>query len=190
MKKNLYLTVWLLAMFVSCDVNDKYTGVWNKNFNTSLDSAAFPQWSTRGRFMTDPETISTPLFVRIKKSGSQYIMTCYQFDGATNSVVRENALFDYILLSESEKNLLVSDNSASGMTTSQPVVIRYDEQTQQITVSFKPDEEHLPDNKRRRALFKSIFQSGYHKVLDIRRKDDDPGLIDKKLKDERMIINP
>ncbi len=190
MKNVLYLLIGLSAILSSCSQYDQLTGVWNKNVNAEFDGAAFPQWQSRGRTMTDSGVVESPLFIRIKKSGSQYVMSCYIFDGSINKIVKEASVFDYVIFTKAEENVLISDNAASGMATNKLMIVRLDKQTGLLSMSLDVEKESLPESKRGRALLKTMFNSGFHKLIDIRRKTDDPALIDQKLKEEHIILNP
>lgn len=187
MKNYLLAAAWLLLSFSSCRQQDQFTGVWNKNTNPELDAKAFPTWEDRGKRMVDASRIGSPLFIRIKKEMGYYVMNSYQFDAATRSIVADPSIFDYVKLKKADDNTLVSDNRASNIITDKMIVVHMDPATNEMTMKFDIPETEMPKDKHANALFRTMFNSGYHKLLEIRRKTADPDLINDKLKSDGLI---
>jgi hypothetical protein len=82
----------------------------------------------------------------------------------------------------------MSDNRASNIVTDKRVIVQIDPATGHLTMSFSVPDDNQPHDKNARATFRSMFNSSYHKLLDIRRKSADPDLLDQKLKSERYIL--
>lgn len=187
MKNYLHAALWLLLTLSSCAQKDQFTGVWNKNTNPELDPKAFPTWEDRGKHLVDASRIGSPLFVRIKKEMGYYVMNCYQFDAPSRSIVADPSIFDYVKLKKADDNTLVSDNRASNIITDKMIVVHVDPATNEMTMKFEIPEEEMPVEKRANAMFRTMFGSGYHKLIEIRRKTADPDLINTKLKSEGLI---
>jgi hypothetical protein len=190
MKIYQFLAACLLLFVSSCEQSDKFTGVWNKNKNHEFDAAAFPSWKTKGKYLLDTSKAETPLFIRIKKEMTYYVMNCYQFDAAKNAIVADPSIFDYVKFTKEDEFTLMSDNKASNITIEKQIVIQLDPASGILTMNFHADNLAIPTEKRTRALFHSMFNSGYHKIMEVRRKTADANLIDAKLKEEHVILNP
>ncbi len=189
MKNYLYLAACLLLAFSSCNQEDRFTGLWNKNINPEFDATAFPSWSTKGKYKVDTNAIKTPLFIRIKKEIGFYVMNCYQFDAPKNEVVADPSVFDYVKFTKVDEYTLLSDNRASNIVTSKRITIQLDPATGNLIMNFPADEVGIPTDKRTNALFHTMFSSGFHKVMEIRRKAENANLIDSKLKSDHLILS-
>ncbi len=182
--------LFLLAIIItlsSCNSEDTFTGVWSKNYNEQYDAAAFPLWE-KSRDRLDAQKANTPFFIRITKELDGYTLRCYQYDGAQQSVVAENTIFDFVKFKKTDNHTLMSDNAASGIHMEQKILAHVDEGTGELVMKFPVTDKELPKDKRIKALFKSVFSSGYHKLLTIRRKTADAGIIDSKLREEKVIL--
>jgi len=189
MKNYCYIAVVLLFAFSSCKQEDQFTGLWNKRYNPAFDAVAFPSWAGKGRRKVDTNMVKTPLFIRIKKELGYYVMNCYQFDIPKAAIVSDPSVFDFVKFTKADENTLISDNRASNMVTSKQVTIQVDPATGVMTMNFGVEETAMPTEKRMNAVFHTMFSSGYHKLMEIRRKSEDPGLIDQKLKGDRIILS-
>jgi len=187
MKNYLCAALGLLLILSSCRQQDQFTGVWNKNTNPELDQAAFPTWQDRGKRMVDAGRVGSPLFIRIKKEMGYYVMNCYQFDAPSHNIVADPTIFDYVKLKKADDNTLVSDNKASNIITEKMIVLHVDPTTHEMTMLFEIPKAEMPQDKHANALFRTMFGSGYHKLIEIRRKTADPDLINSKLKSEGLI---
>ncbi len=187
MKNYLFAAAWLLFALSSCRQQDNFTGLWNKNSNPEYDTRAFPTWEARGKRLVDGSRISSPLFIRIKKEMGYYVMNCYQFDAPSHSIAADPSIFDYVKLKKADDNTLVSDNRASNIITEKMIVVHVDPATHEMTMKFEIPEADMPEDKRAKAMFSTMFNSGYHKLLEIRRKTADPDLINSKLKSDGLI---
>ena len=189
MKCTLYLAALaLLTLFSSCDPNDKFTGVWTKERNDTYDPTAFPEWENKGKHMLDAGKVSSPMFLRLKKELGTYVLHCYRFDGGQQRVMSDNSLFDDIKFKKVDGSTLMSDNKASGIHIEAQMILHIDDVSGQMSLRFSKKEVEMPTEKRTKALFQTMFNSGYRKLLDIRRMTDDPDLIDKKLRNENIIL--
>jgi len=188
MPRILSFLVLFSLLFSSCDQDDRFTGLWNKDYNPEFDAVAFPTWKKKGKDLVDTVRIKTPMFIRIKKVFLSYEMNCYQFDAARNAIVKDPRIFDFVKFSKEDDYTLMSDNRASNIVTDKRVIVQIDPATGALSMSFSVPEDNQPHDKNARATFRSMFNSTYHKLLDIRRKSADPDLIDQKLKSERYIL--
>lgn len=187
MKNYLIAAIGLLLALSSCQQQDDFTGVWNKNANPESDPKAFPTWETRGKQLVDQTRVTSPLFIRIKKEMGYYVMNCYQFDAPSHSIVADPSIFDYVKLKKADDNSLVSDNKASNIITEKMIIVYVDPATHEMTMKFEIPEADIPEDKRANAMFRTMFGSGYHKLMEIRRKTADPDLINSKLKSDGFI---
>jgi hypothetical protein len=183
-----FLSALAALLLMSCGQDDKFTGIWNKDYNTTTDATAFPNWKKSAK-LVDNNFIRTPLIIRIKKDLGVYVLNCYQFDGASRSVVRDALIFDYVKFNKIDDNTLLSDNAASKMMTDKRITLHIDPVTRQITMDFPLDKTEMPQDKRVRELFKSMFSSGYHKILDVRRRTNEEKIITEKLRESNIIFN-
>ncbi|MCF8449699.1 MAG: hypothetical protein K9G49_07475 [Taibaiella sp.] len=190
MKLNQILAACLLLFVASCNQSDKFTGVWSKDRNPEFDAAAFPSWNTKGKYLLDTGKAGSPLFIRIKKELNYYVMNCYQFDAPKNAIVADPSIFDYVKFTKEDEFTLMSDNKASNITIEKQIVIQLNPVTGILTMNFHADNLAIPTEKKTRALFHTMFNSGYHKIMEVRRKTEDANLIDTKLKEEHVILNP
>lgn len=187
MKNYLIAAIVLLFALSSCQQQDDFTGVWNKNANPESDPKAFPTWETRGKQLVDRTRVTSPLFIRIKKEMGYYVMNCYQFDAPSRSIVADPSIFDYVKLKKTDDHSLVSDNRASNIITEKMIIVHVDPVTHEMTMKFEIPESEMPEDKRANAMFRTMFSSGYHKLIEIRRKTSDPDLINSKLKSDGVI---
>jgi hypothetical protein len=189
MKKHLILAACLLLMLFSCKQKDDFTGLWSKNYNPQYDAIAFSSWQKKGKIMVDTNVIKSPLFIRLKKEIGYYVMNCYQFDAARRWVVADPSIFDYIRFTKEDEYTLMSDNKASGLATDKRITIHVNPVTGSLAMNFPIDKVEMPADKKANALFHTMFESEYHKIMDIRRKAENADLIDAKLKDEHLILD-
>ncbi len=175
-------------LFSSCDQDDRFTGLLNKNYNPEFEAVSFTTWKKKGRELVDTVAIKTPMFIRIKKVFLSYEMNCYQFDAARNAIVKDPRIFDFVKFSKEDEYTLMSDNRASNIVTDKRVIVQIDPATGNLSMSFSVPEDNQPHEKNARATFRSMFGSTYHKLMDIRRKSADPDLLDQKLKSDHLIL--
>jgi hypothetical protein len=55
-------------------------------------------------------------------------------------------------------------------------------------MSFSIGEDEKPNDEIMLALFRTMFSSGFNKLMEVRRKAEDAKLIDSKLKSEHLIL--
>lgn len=187
--KQYLLTALCAVLLSSCNQFDKFTGLWNKDLNEQYDAVAFPTWLDKGMKSVDPRKVHTPVFIRIRKEIGHYALHVYRYDAAAKAVVADASLFDFVKLKKVDDNTLLSDNDASGMYTTKHITLRLDPATGKLSMEFPAEKDELPKDKRARAMYYSLFNSTYSKLLDIRRRTPDGGLIDKKLKEEKLIYD-
>jgi hypothetical protein len=182
------LTLCLLLLLSSCEQEDRFTGLWNKDYNQVADAAAYPSWIEKGNKMVDTTRIKSPMFLRIKKEMGFYVMNCYQFDAAQNMVVRDVRIFDFVKFTQADENTLISDNEASHIMSDKRIIIKLDPAKGTMTMSFSIGEDEKPNDEIMLALFRTMFSSGFNKLMEVRRKAEDAKLIDSKLKSEHLIL--
>ena len=188
MRNNICFLILFSLLFTSCKQEDKFTGLWNKDFNPEFDAVAFPAWKKRGRALVDTVRIKTPMFIRIKKVFLRYEMNCYQFDAARNAIVKDPRIFDFVKFTKEDEYTLMSDNRASNIVTESRVIVQIDPATGNLSMSFSVPDENQPHDKNAKATFRSMFASSYHKLMEVRRKSGDPDLLDDKLKSDHLIL--
>jgi hypothetical protein len=115
-------------------------------------------------------------------------MRCYQYDGAQARVVDEQSIFDYVKFIKADEHTLLSDNKASNIPSERQIILRVDG-SGQLTMQYPTEGGVIPTGERSRALFQTLFSSGFHKLMDIRRKNKDASLIDTKLREEHILLN-
>jgi hypothetical protein len=103
-------------------------------------------------------------------------------------VVDEHSIFDYILFTKADEHTLLSDNKASNIPSERQIILRVSTDGA-LTMQYPTDAVQIPTEKRTKALFQTLFSSGYHKLLDIRRRDKDASLIDAKLREKHILRN-
>lgn len=182
------LSFCLLLLLSSCEQEDKFTGLWNKDYNQVADAAAYPSWKEKGNKMVDTVRIKSPMFLKVKKEADHYVMNCYQFDAAQNRVVRDVRIFDFVDFTQADENTLISDNEASHIMSDKRIIIKLDPAKGTMTMSFSIEEDKKPNDETTLALFRTMFSSGFSKLMEVRRKAEDAKLIDSKLKSEHLIL--
>ena len=178
----------LCLVFASCTQTDRFTGVWNKERDTVCDGTAFPLWASKGKNTTDTTIMSSPMLLRINKEKGYYMLRCYLYDGAQARVVDEQSIFDYIMFTKADEHTLLSDNKASNIPSERQIILRVGDNGE-LTMQYPTEGTKVPTEKRTKALFQTIFSSGFHKLLDIRRRNKDASLIDAKLREEHILRN-
>jgi hypothetical protein len=182
------LSFCLLLLLSSCEQEDRFTGLGNKDYNQVADAAAYPSWIEKGNKMVDTTRIKSPMFLRIKKEMGFYVMNCYQFDAAQNMVVRDVRIFDFVNFTQADENTLISDNEASHIMSDKRIIIKLDPAKGTMTMSFSIGEDEKPNDEIMLALFRTMFSSGFNKLMEVRRKAEDAKLIDSKLKSDHLIL--
>ena len=182
------LTLCMLLLLSSCIQEDRFTGLWNKNYNQVADVAAYPLWLEKGNKMVDTTRIKSPMFLRIKKEMDHYVMNCYQFDAAQNMVVRDVRIFDFVKFTQADEYTLISDNDASDIMSEKRIIIKLDPAKGTMTMSFSIEEDKKPTDETTLSLFSTMFSSGFSKLMEVRRKAEDAKLIDSKLKSDHLIL--
>lgn len=177
-----------LLLLSSCDQHDKFTGLWSKDLNKVADAAAFPLWGEKGKNLVDTARIKSPMILRIKKEIGYYVMNCYLIDAGQKMVVRDARIFDFVKFTQEDENTLISDNKVSHINSDKRIIIQLDPATGNMTMSFSIEEDKQPTDPATLALFRTMFSSGYHKLMEVRRKIEDAKLIDTKLKSEHLIL--
>lgn len=187
MKSYLFAAAWLLISLSSCKQQDDFTGLWNKNANAEWDGKAFPSWEGKGSTMVNRTRVKSPVFIRIKKEMNYYVMNCYQLDASRHQVVADPSIFDYVKLKKVDEHTLISDNQASNIITATQIIVQVQPGTGEMTMKFGIPDTDMPAEPRANALFHTLFSSGYHKLMEIRRKTEDADLVDSKLKSEGLV---
>ncbi len=186
MKK--YTILAMCLVFASCTQTDRFTGVWNKECDTICDGTAFPLWASKGKTTADTTVMSSPMLLRINKEKGYYVLRCYQYDGAQARVVEEHSIFDYIMFTKADENTLLSDNKASNIPSERQIILRVAADGA-LTMQYPTDAAQIPTEKRSKALYQTLFSSGFHKLMDIRRRNKDASLIDAKLREAHILRN-
>jgi hypothetical protein len=187
LNKYCLLAVCMLLSLSSCNQSDVFTGVWNKDFNPTFDNKAFPAWKKHRSDLADTDLVKTPFFIRIKKEMGSYVLNCFQLDGATGSIVTDASVVDFVKFNKIDEYTLVSDNRISNMVTSRQITIHIDGQTRILKMTFPLDKSEMPADKKIRALFETMFSSGFRKIIEVRRKTNEARLIEEKLKNSNVI---
>jgi hypothetical protein len=68
------------------------------------------------------------------------------------------------------------------------IIIKLDPAKGTMTMSFSIGEDEKPNDEIMLALFRTMFSSGFNKLMEVRRKAEDAKLIDSKLKSDHLIL--